>query len=112
MSGYSQQLPRIGLALKKGTEDVPDDGRFHVLVHGEVRFSSASKQAAEKHYSAFRAELIEAAGQEPEVSSHDPAEALRRARADEELQAVRSDSFERRMKLGWKKGGRGGRGGV
>lgn len=47
------------------------------------------------------------------VEQRDPAKEIReRERAYYEMQAVRSDSFERRAAGARKKGGRGGRGGV
>jgi hypothetical protein len=35
-----QGFPDLGLSLEKGTPDVPNDGQYHVLLNGEVVFSS------------------------------------------------------------------------
>ena len=50
---YSQVVDRIeeidrkrSLALKRGTPDVPNDGRFHVIQDGEVVFSTRVESAA------------------------------------------------------------------
>ena len=37
---------RNGLSIEKGTENVPDDGRFHVLVDGEIVLSTGVEAAA------------------------------------------------------------------
>jgi hypothetical protein len=112
MSEFKQELPRIGLSLEKGTQDVPDDGRYYVLVDGEIKFSSSSKKKASDHYLVLRDALLKESGRSLELAEVDPEETRRREREHYQMQAVRSESFERRMRLGWSKGGRGGRGGV
>lgn len=80
--------------------------RYRVL-HGErVLYETAVLEAAaveyEEHYDRLWA-------QRPEAS---PKERRRREREHGELQAVRSDAFERRAAAARPRGGRGGRGGV
>ena len=39
-----------GIALKYGTEDVPNDGRYHVLVDGEIVLSTRVQAAAQVEF--------------------------------------------------------------
>jgi hypothetical protein len=68
-----------------GTDAVPDDGRFHVLVDGVSVLSTASKAKALSKYREIREQLGEGrdVGQRP-----DPGELLRRLKADAEITAV------------------------
>jgi hypothetical protein len=62
MSQSSRQyVPSLGISLEYRTEDVPDDGKYHVLVDKEIVASYKSKAAATKRYK----ELIELAGGYP-----------------------------------------------
>lgn len=110
---FRQEIPSLRLSVEKGTENVPDDGKYYVIVAREIVFKSASKAAALKAYEKHRVVLLEARGGEPVGEpSVDPAEALRREREHYDMQAVRSDSFARRAAKADTRGGRGGRGGV
>jgi hypothetical protein len=98
--------------MEKGTNAVPDDGQFHVVVDGEVVFASASETVALQFYRSKREELFEARGGRPSRQRLSPEERLQRERAHRDIQAMRMESFERRAGLAKKRGGRGGRGGV
>ena len=55
---YRQGIPAIGLSLERGTEGVPDDGQFHVVLNGEEVFSSRLQKAATARYRALKDELM------------------------------------------------------
>lgn len=77
-----------------------DDGRHVVTAGGEVLVVTAVDTLAQMTY-------------EEAVEERDPARLRReRERAHYDMQAVRSEAFERRAANARKKGGRGGRGGV
>jgi hypothetical protein len=87
---FRQAVERIGLSIERGTESVPNDERFHVLLGGQVVYSAASKAKALAEYKRRRDTLLSEAEVEPQT--RDPREALRRERAERELRAMRSDS--------------------
>jgi hypothetical protein len=107
---FKQEVSKVGLSIEKGTDVVPDDGRFYVLLRGESVFSSSSQKAALAHYRQLRDQLMSEAGIAPEVP--DPEETKRREREFYDMQAVRTESYQRREKKVKAKGGKGGRGGV
>lgn len=77
-----------------------DDGKHIVTAGGVVLVVTAVDTLAKVTY-------------EEALAERDPARLLRaRERAYYDMQAARSDSFERRTANARKKGGRGGRGGV
>ncbi len=55
---YRQGIPAIGLSIEQGTEGVPDDGQFHVVLNGEAVFVSRSQKAATARYRALKDELM------------------------------------------------------
>lgn len=55
---YSKGLPSIDLWIKKGTSDVPADGRYHLISHGVLVGSFRSQKAAFDRYR----EMAEAQG--------------------------------------------------
>lgn len=76
------------------------NGKLTVLAGDEVLVDTAVETLANLTY-------------EEAVADRDPAKGRReRERAHFEMQAMRSESFERRAANARKKGGRGGRGGV
>jgi hypothetical protein len=48
----------LGLSLGRGTEDVPDDGRFHVVRDGVVVYASDSEKDALREYRQLRDRLL------------------------------------------------------
>ena len=109
---YRQQVPELGLSMEKGTDAVPDDGRYHVLLDGEVLHSSLSERSAIRFYMDKKEQLFEDRGGKPRPKRLTPEERLAKERAHRDIQALRMQSFERRASGARKKGGRGGRGGV
>jgi hypothetical protein len=46
MEVYEKSDAKYGIAVKKGTNDVPNDGRFHVIVDGGIVASTSVEAAA------------------------------------------------------------------
>ena len=107
---FKQQVPTIGLSIEQGTNSVPDDGRFHVAIEGDIIFSSKSKSAALVHYRRLRDDLLRKAGIKPRAP--DPEETKRREREFYDFEAVMSESMRQRTLKAKRKGGKGGSGGV
>jgi hypothetical protein len=107
---FRQELRTIGLSIEQGTSSVPNDGRFHVVVDGNVVFSSKAKYIALTRYRSLRDELLQRAGIEQRPP--DPEETKRREREFYDLQAVVSESMRQRTINAKRKGGKGGSGGV
>ena len=51
---FRQSLPAANLSLERATENVPDDGRFHLLVNGGIVKSFRHERAAQAEYQALR----------------------------------------------------------
>ncbi|MGH8894161.1 MAG: hypothetical protein ACRDWY_12800 [Actinomycetes bacterium] len=101
MTYFKREKPKFGLSLQRGTPDVPDDARYHLLVDGEIVYSTSVLASAEIEY-----EEVLAARSAP------ARDILAKERAHFAIESVRSDSFARRAASARKQGGRGGRGGV
>lgn len=101
MSGVVRQNRSLRISLEKGTPQVPNDGQYHLIADGEVIESTPVLALAEILYQ----ELAE-------ERSAPARERLAREMAHRDIQAMRSESFERRAANERKTGGRGGRGGV
>src|SRR6266511_1976384 len=107
---FRQEVQAIGLSIEQGTSLVPNDGRFHVVVDGNVVFSSKAKSTALTRYRSLRDELLQKAGIEQKPV--DPEETRRRERQFYDFQAVMSESMRQRAINAKRKGGKGGSGGV
>jgi hypothetical protein len=75
---YRQVLPDFGLAIERFTENVPADGRWHLLKDGEEVGSFRSLKAAQ---TAWR-EALHRSGWKPESPSVDADEVRRREQAE------------------------------
>ncbi len=107
---FKQEVPTIGLSIERGTDSVPNDGRFHVVVDGQVVFSSRREATALAHYRGLRDDLLRNAGVVPTAT--DPEETRRRERQFYDFQAVMSESMRQRTMRAKRRGGKGGSGGV
>ena len=107
---FKQELPAIGLSIEQGTDSVPDDGRYHVVVGGDVVFSSKAKSAALRRYRSVRDEFLQKSGIERKIPN--PEETRRRERQFYDFEAVMSESMRQRTMNAKRKGGKGGSGGV
>lgn len=94
--GWVKIDARRGVAIHRGTEDVPRDGRYHVIVDGEIIFSTRVETAALIEYEERREER-KSRGQEQ----------LRREREAADIRAHRSDSWSSKSSRDQRKGGRG-----
>jgi hypothetical protein len=107
---FKQELSAIGLSIEQGTNSVPDDDRYHIVVAGEIVFSSKAKSAALSYYRSLRDEFLQKAGIEPKIPN--PEETRRRERQFYDFEAVLSESMRQRTMNAKRKGGKGGSGGV
>ena len=104
---YRQAVPALHLSLERGTEDVPDDGRFHVVRDGAVLYSSESQRDALRHYRDLRDRLLP-----PTESGVDVKRIMEREVAEQEANRFLADSRRAKRARALKKGGKGGSGGV
>lgn len=109
---YRQHFPALGLALEQGTDDVPDDGRYHLSVHGEVVESFVRETAAVKAYDETRKRLIEETGWTPASIAPTKDEVLARLRSEMDVRAVQADASRSKRAKAVRRGGKGGSGGV
>jgi hypothetical protein len=99
---FRQRLPDLGLSVEMGTEGVPDDGQYHVVLNGDLVLSTSSKSKALARYRALRSEL----GGDRGYAAPDPEELLRKLRADAEIGAVLAESSRaKRANATHKRGG-------
>jgi hypothetical protein len=103
---YEKRHPKYPLSIEQGTDTVPDDGQYHVVVNGQIVLSTRVFDLAKITFDEQREELRIAAG------DPDPREILRRESGMRDLQALRSESSTLQSKKTRRRGGPGGRGGV
>jgi hypothetical protein len=102
-----QGVPELGISLEQGTERVPDDGRYYVLVGAVVVFCSTSKSKALTEYRKHRDPLLEEKGHSKSQTA--PPELLRRRLAEFEADRFLAASYGERKRKGMRKGGKAGR---
>ena len=93
---YVRAALKYGLSVEKGTDRVPNDGRYHFLVDGEIVLSTTVEALA-----LAEMEEVKAARQAP------GRELLRRERAARDVGAFRADNWAEKQGRDQKKGGRG-----
>ena len=84
---FKQGVSRVGLSIEMGTEAVPNDGQYHVLLDGRVVFNSSSKAKALREYLKRRDALIATTNHGAPVIDYE--ELLRRERALADAKSVR-----------------------
>ena len=104
---YRQAFPALGLSLESGTEAVPVDGMYHLLLHGEIVESFSEERQARRAYDDVRLRLIQETGWRPESPPPDRAELLRRLRAELDVRAVQAATARGKRASSIKKGGPG-----
>jgi len=110
MPRYKQSAPNVGLSVERGTESVPDDGLYHVLLDGKVILASKSEREALAVYRRVRDSLLR---DQPRASDGTKVtEALRRAAAEREADAFLAQSTREKRARATRRGGPGGSGGV
>lgn len=87
---------KYGISVEKGTERVPDDGKYHVLVDGEIVLSTSVEALA-----LAEMEEVKAARQA------EGRELLRREIASMDVHAFRASNYAEKQGRDHKKGGRG-----
>ena len=104
---YRQAVPTLNLSLERGTEEVPDDGRFHVVRDGAVVYTSQSQEDALRQYRDLRDQLL------PRTETGvDVKRIIEREVAEHEANRFLADSRRSKRARALKKGGKGGSGGV
>ena len=73
---FKRKIRHLGISLERGTDAVPQDGRYHVLYGTEIRYSSANKALADAHFELLTDEIKAA---HPELI--DPKDVLAKERA-------------------------------
>ncbi len=104
---YLQAVPSLGLSVQYGTESVPDDGRFHVVMAGAIVFAADSEKDALREYRRLRDRLLP-----PRIRSVDVRKILEREAAEQEARRFLADSSRAKRTKALRKGGKGGSGGV
>lgn len=108
---FKQEVPTLQLSVEHGTASVPADGQYHVLLKGDVVFSSKSRKRAVAVYEERKASLFEIHGR-PTAPKFDREQWLVEERAAYDIQAMRTEWLQTHGAKLNKKGGKGGRGGV
>ncbi len=93
--------------MEYGTESVPDDGCFHVVMAGAVVFTAASEKDALREYRRLRDHLLP-----PMSKSVDVRKILEREVAEQEARRFLAESSRAKRAKALRKGGKGGSGGV
>jgi hypothetical protein len=93
---YVRAQSKYGLSVEKGTDRVPNDGKYHVLVDGEIVLSTPVEALA-----LVEMEEVKAARQAP------GRELLRREMATSDVRAFRAANYAEKQSRDQKKGGRG-----
>jgi len=93
---YVRAADKYGLRVEKGTNRVPDDGRYHLLVDEKIVLSTTVEALA-----LAELEEVKAARQAP------GRELLRREREALDVHAFRAASYTDKQSRDQKKGGRG-----
>jgi hypothetical protein len=93
---YVRAAPKYGLSVEKGTDGVPDDGKYHFLVDGEIVLSTTVEALA-----LAEMEELKAARQAP------GRELLQRERAALDVRAFRAANYTEKQSRDQRKGGRG-----
>lgn len=93
---YVRAAAKYGLSVEKGTDRVPDDGRYHFLVDGEIVLSTTVEALALAEMEETKA-ARQAKGRE----------ALQRERAAHDARAFQAASYAEKQGRDQKKGGRG-----
>lgn len=96
MSGWTKSDPKHGVAIHRGTDEVPADGRYHVIVDGKIVLSTRVEAAALIEYEERREER-KPGGREQ----------LQREREAADLRSHRSESWAAKSTRDARKGGRG-----
>lgn len=104
---FKQEFPALELSLERGTDRVPHDGHYHLVVAGQVVSSHASEGAATKEYARLRARLIEEVGWNPSSAPVSRDVLLNRLRLEADAHGVLAESTRNKRANRTRKGGKG-----
>lgn len=104
---YREGIPAIGVSLEQGTEDVPDDGKYYIVIDGAIVASFSSEKRAQTEYRSRRDALVAELGYSPDFQPLPPEEVLRRERVDRELSAMQGEASRAKQASATRKGGKG-----
>jgi hypothetical protein len=93
---YVRAAMKYGLSVEKGTDRVPDDGKYHLLVDGEIVLSTPVEALALAEMEETKA-ARQAKGREM----------LQREMAASDVRAFRADNYLQKQSRDQRKGGRG-----
>ncbi|TJZ75813.1 hypothetical protein FCG67_19695 [Rhodococcus oryzae] len=105
--GVLKRIRYLGLAIERGTDSVPDDGRYYITHDCKVVQSCGSLTIAEA-YLEIEAQRV----QEERPELQNPRDLIRKERSFNDILAVRGQSRAAAREKQSKRGGKGGRGGV
>lgn len=95
MSGWERVDAKYGVSVQRGTADVPDDGRYHVVVDGEIVLSTRVEAAAIAEFDDLR-----------EQRRAPARELLRKEVGDAAFRAMRSAGWAEKSQRDSRRGGR------
>jgi hypothetical protein len=104
---YERRVRYLGISLEKGTSNVSDDGRYHVLNGTTEFYSSTNLILAEAYF-----ELLADQAKEAHPELKDPREMIAKEQAFQDILSVRGEARYRAKTQQEAKGGKGGRSGV
>jgi hypothetical protein len=107
---FRQSVPSLGLSVERGTEAVPADGAYYVVLDGEILFRFLSKVRALAEYRSRRQEL--SGGLTKSSREIDREAVVKRIRAEMDFRALHSEAARSKATKARRKGGKGGSGGV
>jgi hypothetical protein len=98
MSGWVKADAKCGVSIERGTPEVPDDGRYHVVVDGEIVLSTNVEAAALAEFEDIREQR-----RAPQRAR------LREEQAEAAYRAMRDAFWDKKITRDSRKGGRVGR---
>ena len=104
MAYYRRYIPAINLSLEKDSNNVPNDGKYHILHDGKVVAGFKNHKQADEYFE----QLVKASGYKPPkatIDKHNSAQESIERYLDAKAVFYAVGPIR-------KKGGRGGRGGV
>jgi hypothetical protein len=105
---YRESWPEGQVSLEQGTPAVPDDGRYHIVLEGQVVASYRYLQGALKAYKAKKTEL----GWTPSQRSMTKEQVANMLQDEATTRYQREASQDYKARAVRDAGGKGGRGGV
>lgn len=96
MTGWERNDAKYGLSIQRGTPEVPNDGRYHVVVDSEIVLSTKVEAAAIAEFDELR-----------EQRRAPRRELMRKEVGDATFRAMRSAGWAEKCQRDSRRGGRG-----